>query len=270
MTGDALITLQDVAVRYGRREALHDISGAFHRGSLTAIAGPNGAGKSTLLKTIAGIVRPARGTVMLAPELNGHIAYLPQATHMQRDFPITVLQAVCTGFWNDIGDIGRIDHARQSQAMAALAAVGVESLARRTVAELSGGQFQRLLFARVALQDAPLILLDEPFTAVDAETTLRLMRLVLDWNREGRTIICVLHDLLLIRKYFPESFVLAGHCLGRGHTHAMFEQKLLSFDLDMAELLPPDHAREAHDHHGHEHARTHDHNHDHDHHHDPL
>jgi len=102
--------------------------------------------------------------------------------------------------------------------------------------ELSGGEFQRALFARVIVQNAPVILLDEPFTAVDAETTARLIRLLLTWHEEGRTVICVLHDLLLIRKYFPESMVLQGVCLGSGHTHKMFEQRLLSFDLDMAEL----------------------------------
>ena len=90
------------------------------------------------------------------------------------------------------------------------------------------------------LQDPQVLLLDEPFAAVDAETTARLMQLLLRWHEQGRTIICVLHDLMLIRKYFPESFVLSGKCLGRGHTHALFEQKLLSFDLDMAELYSSD------------------------------
>jgi zinc/manganese transport system ATP-binding protein len=93
-----------------------------------------------------------------------------------------------------------------------------------------------MLFARTIVEDADIILLDEPFAAVDAETTASLIQIIMDWHRAGKTVICVLHDLLMIRKYFPESMVLAGKCIGRGHTHDMFRQKLLSFDLDVAEL----------------------------------
>jgi zinc/manganese transport system ATP-binding protein len=143
---------------------------------------------------------------------------------------------------------------------AALADVGLDGYEKRPIFDLSGGEFQRMLFARVIVQNAPVILLDEPFTAVDAETTARLIRILLKWHAEGRTVLCVLHDLLLIKKYFPESMVLQGKCLGHDHTHRMFEQKLLSFDLDMAELHPVGEAR--HDHpHEHKHAPDH---HDHD------
>ena len=135
----------------------------------------------------------------------------------------------------------------------ALHDVGLSGYKDRPISELSGGEFQRTLFARVIVQDAPIVLLDEPFTAIDAETTARLIRLLLDWHKEGRTVICVLHDLLLIKKYFPESIVLQGKCLGIGHTHQMFEQKLLSFDLDMAELIPADEANQ------HKHHKHHDH-----------
>lgn len=235
----AHITLESVTVRYGPHAALRDVSGTFSAGSLTAVAGPNGAGKSTLLKTIAGILKPSSGRVVIADSLAGRIAYLPQTAALRKDFPIATLQAVCTGFWPRVGNNGAITRAMKNEARQALADVGLEGLENRQIGELSGGQFQRLLFARVMVQDAPVILLDEPFAAVDGETTARLIRVLLDWHRQGRTIICVLHDLLLIRKYFPESFLLAGKCLGRGHTHALFEQKLLSFDLDMAELLTP-------------------------------
>ncbi len=229
-----IVTLDRVTVRFGRHVALQEISGAFHEGSLTAIAGPNGAGKSTLLKSIVGIVKPQAGKVTVSPFAS--IAYLPQASSLQRDFPLSVMQAVCTGFWSGIGNAGGISKAMRACAAEALAEVGLKGAEDRQISSLSGGQFQRLLFARVILQDAQLILLDEPFTAIDAETTGRLIQLVLRWHREGRTLICVLHDLLMIQKYFPDSFVLAGRCLGHGHTHVMLEQKLLSFDLDMAEL----------------------------------
>ena len=251
-----LITLDNVTVRYGRQTALHEISGGFQKGSLTAIAGPNGAGKSTLLKLIAGQIRPKSGRVSVAD--NVAIAYLPQTTTLQHDFPMSALQAVCTGFWAKIGNTGAITPIMRSTASKAMSEVGLGGFEDRQIDELSGGQFQRLLFARVIVQDAAVILLDEPFAAVDAETTARLIQLLLSWHRQGRTVICVLHDLLMIQKYFPDSFVLAGKCLGHGHTHKMLEQKLLSFDLDMAELCPgPEteahHHHEQHEHHDHAH-----------------
>lgn len=246
----SLIKLENVTAKYGNRVALQDVSGSFEAGSLTAIAGPNGAGKSTLLKVIAGIVKPQKGGISLCEECARKIAYLPQTSTLQRDFPITVLEAACTGFWPETGSFGPISKNMKERATAALAEVGLSGFENRQIAELSGGQFQRMLFARVILQDARIILLDEPFTAVDAETTSKLIKILLNWHHEGRTIICVLHDLLMIRKYFPESFVLAGKCLGKGHTHALFEQKLLSFDLDMAELLGPEtnNAKRDHNH----------------------
>ncbi len=236
---EPLVTLENVTVQYGPHKALQDVSGTFGAGSLTAVAGPNGAGKSTLLKLIAGLLRPSSGVVRMADGLKGRIGYLPQTSAIHRDYPLSVFQAAAAGLWPEIGHSGALSPARKEKIRQALAWVGMDELESRQIGELSGGQFQRLLFARLLLQDPLLLLLDEPFAAVDAETTSRLIRLLLDWHQKGRTIICVLHDLLLIRKYFPESFVLAGKCMGRGHTHAMFEQKLLSFDLDMAELLEP-------------------------------
>lgn len=262
---NALIRIEDVTVAYGRHVALQEVSGTFQAGSLTAIAGPNGAGKSTLLKAVIGIVKPRKGRVVFDGVTRQQIAYLPQTASLQRDFPLSVMQAVCTGFWREVGNGAAIDAGRRQRAAAALAEVGLEGLEDRLIAELSGGQFQRLLFARVIVQNAPVILLDEPFTAVDAATTARLIQIMLEWHRQGRTIICVLHDLLLIQKYFPDSFVLAGKCLGHGHTHKMLEQKLLSFDLDMAELCPgtetPAHARHERQQatQGHDHACGHDH-----------
>ncbi|MFA5041504.1 MAG: metal ABC transporter ATP-binding protein [Bdellovibrionales bacterium] len=251
---EALITLRDLSVDYGPRQALQNVSGIFHEGSLTAIAGPNGSGKSTLLKVLAGVIRPSAGKIVFAQGRKPVMAYLPQVSHLQRDFPISVEGLVYTGFYPEIGERKGLEAKRERAAKKALKDVGLEGYENRSIGELSGGEFQRALFARVIVQNAPIILLDEPFTSVDAETTSRLIKLLLKWHKEGRTIICVLHDLLMIRKYFPESMVLQGKCLGSGHTHKMFEQKLLSFDLDMAELYS---AHEASNH-------THDHEHSHD------
>ncbi|MFA6280401.1 MAG: ABC transporter ATP-binding protein [Bdellovibrionales bacterium] len=237
----AHVTLDDVSYHYGHHKALQDVSGVFPAGSLTAVAGPNGAGKSTLLKIIAGVMKPQKGRVTVASALKGKIGYLPQVSAIERDYPLNVRQAVSTGLWPEAGSFPSFQEgALKARVDQALADVGLQELEARQIGELSGGQFQRLLFARLIVQDPQLILLDEPFAAIDAQTIAPLIQQIIAWHTQGRTIICVLHDLLLIRKYFPESFLLAGKCMGRGHTHALFEQKLLSFDLDMAELVGPE------------------------------
>ncbi len=231
-----LLTLKDITVHFGARKALHNIHAHFHEGSLTAIAGPNGSGKSTLLKLIAGILPPSLGQMIWHQKPAPTLAYLPQSSVLARQFPISVADFAATGFYPAFGEQRRLSASQREQIAQALNKVGLADYGPRHISELSGGEFQRLLFARVCLQDAALILLDEPFAALDALSTQKLMTQILEWHQQGRTIICVLHDLLLIKKYFPESMVLQGRCLGSGHTHEMFEQKLLSFDLDMAEL----------------------------------
>lgn len=235
-TAEPLIVLRNLSVTYGRHYALQNVSGHFHEGSLTAVAGPNGSGKSTLLKTLAGVLQPMGGEIIFPKGKRPKMAYLAQTSQMQRDFPITVEEAVLTGFYPDLGETRGITGAHRLKARAAIEEAGLRGFEGRTINELSGGEFQRMLFARVIVEDASVMLLDEPFSAVDAGTTARLIQILLRWHQEGRTVICVLHDLLLIKKYFPESMVLHGKCLGSGHTHSLFEQKLLSFDLDMAAI----------------------------------
>jgi zinc/manganese transport system ATP-binding protein len=228
-----------VCYAYGHVKALDHVSGSFQKGSLVAIAGPNGAGKSTLLKIMAGIVAPQSGQLVYAPDM-GTIGYLPQISAVDRAYPIAVRDAVSVGLWPKIGSRLSLHGLPLQRVNEVLESVGLAGFATRQIDELSGGQFQRLLFARLMLQDPDLILLDEPFAAVDADATQKFMKILLSWHEEGRTIICVLHDLMLVRKYFPQSFLLAGKCLGLGHTHQLFEHNLLSYDLDMAELHCPD------------------------------
>ena len=145
----------------------HHLSGAFQPGSLTAVVGPNGAGKSSLLKAIVGLVRPAEGRVTLSRLNRREIAYLPQQAEVDRSVPLTVLDVVSLGHWRRMGMFGGLGAGQLHAAQDALAAVGLEGFESRVVGTLSAGQFQRVLFARMMLQDAKVILLDEPFTAID-------------------------------------------------------------------------------------------------------
>jgi len=213
----ALLTLDNLTVAYDRHPAVHHVSGHFGQGSLTAIAGPNGAGKSTLLKAMIGELLPAEGHV--AHRLaRTDIGYLPQAAEINRRFPLSVLDTVLFGAWRSIGAFKGTGASDYRQASEALAAVGLAGFERRPIGSLSAGQFQRVLFARLLLQDAKVILLDEPFTAIDARTTRDLLDLVARWHGEGRTVIAVLHDLDQVRAHFPETLLLARELIGWGPT----------------------------------------------------
>jgi zinc/manganese transport system ATP-binding protein len=215
-----MIRLRGLTVAYERHPAVHHLDGRFAAGSLTAVVGPNGAGKSTLLRAIAGAVPASEGRVELDGVRRREIAYLPQQAAIDRSFPIATLDAVMLGHWARAGLFGGIGAADRRRAVEALAAVGLDGFAARPVATLSAGQFQRALFARVLLQDARLILLDEPFAAIDARTAADLMEVVRRWHAEARTVVAVLHDLDQVRAHFPETLLLAREAIAWGPTQA--------------------------------------------------
>ena len=203
------ISISNLTVAYDRVPAVHHLSGQFAPGSLTAIVGPNGAGKSTLLNAIAGALTPDEGSIDIAGVSRRRIAYLPQRAQIDQTFPVSVYDVATLGLWHETGIFGRVSVSGKQRAEAALAALGLDGLGQHPIGTLSVGQFQRLLFARLILQDAGLILLDEPFAGLDTPTTFDLMRQIADWHGEGRTIIAVLHDLALVRQSFPETLLLS-------------------------------------------------------------
>ena len=212
----AAIRLDDLTLGYDRHPAVHHLSGEIAAGSLTAIVGPNGAGKSTLLKGIAGALSPLGGALTLARDKR--LAYLPQSADLDRSFPIHVYDLVAMGLWGSAGIFGRIGPGARAKVEAAIAAVGLTGFERRPIGALSGGQMQRVLFARLLLQDADIILLDEPFTAIDARTTADLLALVQRWHGEARTVVAVLHDIETVRRAFPQTLLLARETVAWGAT----------------------------------------------------
>lgn len=222
------VSLNDVTISYDRIPAIQHITGTFEKGSLTAIAGPNGAGKSTLLKAIAGILPLTGGEIRIDGASRNHIAFLPQAAALPRDFPLTVGQMVATGFWAKSGNTGRVTGEMQAKVEKALAAVGLSEQSAMPIERLSAGQFQRALFARIIVQDAALILLDEPFTAVDDATCHALMHIMQDWHKEGRTVICVSHDFHHIRHHFPHCMLLAHCCVAWGTSESTLQEDHLA------------------------------------------
>lgn len=208
-TATEILAFRDLTLGYDRHPAVHHLDGGVAKGDLLAVIGPNGAGKSTLLKGIIGLLRPLDGTIRLTGIARDRIAYLPQQAEIDRSFPISVFDVVAMGLWRRLGALRSLHATDRHAVSAALAAVGLSGFERRVIGSLSGGQMQRVLFARLLLQDAPLILLDEPFTAIDARTAADLIDLVRRWHGERRTILCVLHDLDQVRTHFPHALLLA-------------------------------------------------------------
>jgi len=205
----AQLQFRDVTLGYDRHPAVHHLDGEVAPGALLAIVGPNGAGKSTLFRGIVGILKPLAGTILTGGLDIRDIAYLPQTVDIDRSFPISVFDFVGTGLWRQVGFFGGIGKEAREGVAQALAAVGLSGFENRTIGTLSGGQMQRMLFARVLLQDARLIVLDEPFNAVDAKTSADLLALIKRWHSEKRTVLAALHDMDLVRVNFPETLLLA-------------------------------------------------------------
>ena len=238
----AAVSIDDLTVAYRHRPAVQHLSGTFARGSLTAVVGPNGAGKSSLLAALVGLVRPAAGRVRHADEARGAFAYLPQSADIDRSFPILVEDVVALGHWSRSGSYRGLDATQRRMTSDALAAVGLAGFARRSIAALSAGQFQRVLFARVLVQDARLILLDEPFNAVDARTTADLLAVIRRWHGESRTVIAVLHDLEQVRAHFPDVLLLAREAVAWGPAAEVLTADNLARARQMAEAWDDDSA----------------------------
>lgn len=211
------IVLRDLTLGYERHPAVHHLSLDIAPGALLAVVGPNGAGKSTLIKALAGQMPPLNGRMEgLAPH---RTAWLPQQSELDASFPIDVQGMVAMGLWRQVGALGRFKAEHRRRCEAAMVAVGLAGFERRGLDTLSGGQLQRARFARLILQDAPVVLLDEPFAAVDERTTTDLLGLLHGWQQQGKTVVVVVHDLAQVRAHFPQTLLLAREPVAFGLTH---------------------------------------------------
>lgn len=198
-----MIELQHLVAGYDRLPITRPLNEVIPRGSMTAITGANGCGKSTLLKTLAGFLPPVSGGFRWCGK-RPVIGWLAQRHELEAQFPLTVQDVVSMGCWPGLSlfaglgrqSLARIDHA--------LERVGLTAMAGAVIDELSGGQFQRMLFARVLVQQAPLVMLDEPFTGVDETTSNVLMDLMLEMTQQGQTLLAVLHDSERVTRHFSQ------------------------------------------------------------------
>ncbi|MGP0090809.1 MAG: metal ABC transporter ATP-binding protein, partial [Xanthobacteraceae bacterium] len=170
----AQLQFRDLTLGYERHPAVHHLTGAVAQGAMIAVVGPNGAGKSTLFKGVVGLLKPLAGQIERGGLAARDLAYLPQVAEIDRSFPINVYDMVAMGLWRQAGLFGRVDRAARDKIEAAIGTVGLAGFEERAISSLSGGQMQRMLFARLLLQDSPVMVLDEPFNAIDAKTAADL------------------------------------------------------------------------------------------------
>ncbi len=226
------VDIHQLTVNYEKTSALWDINVSIPRGSLVGVLGPNGAGKSTLLKALLGIVKPLSGNVQFFGKpfhkINEKIAYVPQKGSIDWDFPITVFDVVLMGRFGKLRGLKWYTKADKQAAQKMLNRLEMSDLADRQIGALSGGQQQRLFIARALLQDAEIILLDEPFAAVDKATEDIIIRLLKKLREEGKTILVVHHDLNTAPHYFDQVLLLNTSLVAYGDVKETLTSRNLS------------------------------------------
>lgn len=207
-----MLSASGLTLGYRGAVVVRDISFQLSAGDVLAVVGHNGSGKSTLVKTLLGNLPPLSGDIHWPDGKPSTIAYLGQRTEFDTRFPARLRDLAEMGAWRDLGLTGRVNAGGRLRINAALERTGTADIADMPIHTLSAGQLQRALFARTIVQDAPVILLDEPFTAVDQSTEADLLTLIDDWSAEGRATILVLHDLSAVLQHCNAALLL-----GRGY-----------------------------------------------------
>ncbi|HEX2258922.1 MAG TPA: metal ABC transporter ATP-binding protein [Actinomycetota bacterium] len=231
MDSQLAIQVEDLTVAYNEAAVLWDVDLDVPAGALMAIVGPNGAGKTTLILSILGLVRPAAGRISIAgrpaSEARRLVGYVPQRGSVDWDFPTTVLDVVVMGRYGALGWIKRPGKVERELALEALAQVGMEGFTDRHISELSGGQRQRVFLARALVQDASVYLMDEPFQGVDAATEKTIVDLLRGFKAQGKTVVCVHHDLQTVEEYFDYVMLLNVRRVASGPVSEVFTHENL-------------------------------------------
>ncbi|WP_432454669.1 MULTISPECIES: metal ABC transporter ATP-binding protein [unclassified Agarivorans] len=218
----AIISMDHLSIGYQPHQPIvSDLNAAIPNNGMLALVGSNGAGKSTLLKTLLGLIKPLSGHLSYQINPRQDIAYLPQHLSVERSFPIDLKAFVSTGLWSETG-WWRSMRPYQQQVQQALAQVGIEDLATRLLSELSGGQLQRALFARMLLQRSKLLLLDEPFNGVDEPTVEVLLHQLKCCQQNGATIVAAVHDLELVKQHFEHCLLFDAGGITQGRSLQLF------------------------------------------------
>ena len=226
------IEVHNLTVSYRNTPVLWCIDFAIREGVNTAIVGPNGAGKSTLLKSIMGLIKPSTGYVQVYGDKlenkKALIAYVPQRSEVDWDFPINVFDVVMMGRYNHIPFYSFPRKKDKEIVLESLTKVGMEPFIKRQISELSGGQQQRVFIARALAQEAQLFLMDEPFAGVDAATENSIIEIFKSLKQEGKSIVCVHHDLNTVADYFDDLVLINLRLVAAGTIKEVFNAENLN------------------------------------------
>ena len=198
----ALIQVKDLTVQYDDQVVINHLSFNVDKGDYLAIIGSNGSGKTTLMRSLLGLLKPTSGSIAFEEGFSAkEIGYLPQKKSIQKDFPATVEEVVLSGCLNHIGNRMFYNQHDQEHAKQNMERLQILNFAKKSFMELSGGQQQRVLLARSLSSGQSLLLLDEPVTGLDPNTTKDFYQLVHQLNKEGLTIIMISHDIDEVSHY---------------------------------------------------------------------
>jgi zinc/manganese transport system ATP-binding protein len=205
-----VVSKKKLCLGFGDVTLVYRINWDVKPGSILAVVGANGSGKSTFVKTLLGLQSPMNGRIEWPTGKPAEIGYLAQLTEFDRRFPIRVRDLAAMGAWHGFNPFAGLNKTTRNRVDAALKMAGILDLADQPLHTLSGGLLQRALFSRVIMQDAPLILLDEPFSAVDQYTEQHLLSVMETWQSEGRAVIMVLHDLSVVLDHCTHALLLGN------------------------------------------------------------
>lgn len=230
-TDSTRLEVEDVTVAYGRRPAICGVTFAVEHGWRVAVVGPNGSGKSTLFKALAGLLPLASGRVTVHGVPLGQnqerLAYVPQHESVDWRFPVTVADVVMMGRYGRLGWLRRPAAGDRAVVARCMEQMGIADLADRSIGELSGGQQQRVFLARALAEEPHIMLMDEPFTGVDAATQEATMALLDRLRQERVTVLFSTHDLTLAASRFDQVLVLNHRVIAYGAASGVFTPEVL-------------------------------------------
>lgn len=226
-----IVEVHDLTVAYDNKPVLWNADFSIPKGKMVGIVGPNGAGKSTLLKAIMELIPTASGfTKILNDSLKNvrhKVAYVPQKESVDWDFPATVLDVVEMGRYGKVSLFKRLSKKDKQIAVESLKKVKMLDFADRHISELSGGQQQRVFIARALAQEAEVYFMDEPFAGVDMASEKAIVQILLEMQKEGKTIFVVHHDLQSAMDYFDWMVFLNTRIVSSGPTKEVFTTETL-------------------------------------------
>lgn len=238
-----MLELKNLTVAYDDAPVFENLSIKFTPGKITGIIGANGAGKSTMLKAALGLINSKSGNVTYQTKplkkCKAQIAYVEQRKQLDLNFPISVFEVVLSGCYPRLGLFNDPKKQDKKRVWQALEDVGLTDLAKRQIGELSGGQLQRVFVARAIVQDAQVIILDEPFVGIDLKSEQEIMGILQEWKAQNKTIIIVHHDLTRVYEYFDELVIVKQGILAHGPVKQVYTRDNISqaFSQDLATTL---------------------------------